>query len=246
MPEEINRIVTDSVSDLLFVSEPDGVKNLATEGHSPEHIHYVGNVMIDTLKRMLPVARESDILKRLELEPQEYGVVTFHRPANVDQPQTLTNIVDVLVATSARLPLVFPVHPRTQKRLSDFNLLARLEASPGIRLQEPLGYIDCLALTSHAKIIMTDSGGLQEEATVLGVPCLTMRPNTERPITVSRGTSTLVDNDPVRLSATIDSVLDGNYKTGQVPELWDGKAAERISAILCRDEENGRHGGKEK
>ena len=181
MPEEINRIVTDSLSDMLLVSEPAGIENLRREGHANGEVHLVGNIMIDTLMLQLPAARKLDVLGRLGLEPGAYGVVTLHRPSNVDQPETLGPLVDVLVEISQELKLVFPVHPRTKGRLEAFGLLAKMQAAPGIVQQPPLGYLEFLAMTSQAKVIVTDSGGLQEESTALGIPCLTMRENTERP-----------------------------------------------------------------
>lgn len=233
MPEEINRIVTDSISDCLFVSEPAGVTNLRREGRPQCQIHLVGNVMIDTLRRLLPVAKRLDTLARYGLRPGQYCVVTMHRPANVDSPETLAGLIDVLVRVSRQLPLVFPVHPRTKKRIEEFRLAARLERAPGVIQLPPQGYLDFLALLSQAKVIVTDSGGLQEESTALGVPCLTLRPNTERPITVETGSSTLVGNDPAKLRHCLEEVLTDRYKRGRCPELWDGKAAERMARILA-------------
>ena len=232
MPEEINRIVTDAVSDLLLVSEPAGVENLTREGHDARHVRLVGNLMIDTLHAFLPQARERNLLEQLGLRPTEYGVVTLHRPSNVDCKQTLSALLDVLVDISRRLPLVLPLHPRTKKRIQDFGLEAKITAATALRVTTPLGYLDFLSLTSQSRLVVTDSGGLQEETTALRIPCLTMRENTERPITVSDGTSTLVGNHPERLSAELQRVLDGSYKRGKVPELWDGKAAERICRAI--------------
>jgi UDP-N-acetylglucosamine 2-epimerase (non-hydrolysing) len=232
MPEEINRIVTDSISELLLVSDPAGIENLAREGHPAEHVHLVGNVMIDTLMHMLPQASELDGPGRLGLQPGEYGVVTLHRPANVDDPATLAGLVDVLVETSADIPLVFPVHPRTAERLTQAGLHDRFEQTSGVHLLLPLGYLDFLSLTSQARVIVTDSGGLQEESTVLGIPCLTMRPNTERPVTVEVGTSTLIGSDPDKLRQYLVEVLEGRYRQGRCPDLWDGQAAGRIAQLL--------------
>jgi UDP-N-acetylglucosamine 2-epimerase (non-hydrolysing) len=234
MPEEINRIVTDSVSDMLLVSEPAGMENLRREGHAEEQLHLVGNIMIDTLLWLLPKAQTRDTLDRFKLTRAEYGVVTLHRPSNVDHPQTLRSLVEVLVEAAGQLPLVFPVHPRTRNRLEQFELLERLRRARGMIITEPLGYLDFLALTSQARLIVTDSGGLQEESTALGIPCLTARANTERPITVSQGTSTLVGNDAARLRDGIAAVLAGQYKKGECPALWDGRAADRIAGILAR------------
>ena len=232
MPEEVNRIVTDSLADLLLVSEPDGVANLKQEGHDDDRIKLVGNVMIDTLLRLLPKAQSRDTLAERGLKSGEYGVVTMHRPANVDDRETLASLLDVLIEVADEVPLVFPVHPRTAARLDSFDLRERLERSP-IELIGPAGYLDFLAMTSQARLIVTDSGGLQEESTVLGVPCLTMRPNTERPITVEQGTSTLVANRADQLRAELGDVLAGRYKQGTVPELWDGHASERIATLLA-------------
>jgi UDP-N-acetylglucosamine 2-epimerase (non-hydrolysing) len=233
MPEEINRIVTDALADMLFVSEPAGIDNLCREGQPRAHVHLVGNVMIDTLLRLLPQARARDALTRYGLEPGAFGVVTLHRPANVDRPETLAALLDVLVDESRGLRLVFPVHPRTRHCIEHFGLAGRIDAAGGFVQVPPLGYLDCLALTSQAKVIVTDSGGLQEESTALGIPCLTVRPNTERPITVSEGTSTLVGNDPDQLRKAMHAVLAGSYKRGHCPALWDGRAAERIAKIVA-------------
>ena len=232
MPEEINRIVTDALADLLLVSEPAGMENLRNEGHPEGQLRLVGNVMIDTLKFMLPTARQCDTLSQLGVKPGQYAVVTLHRPANVDSAETLGPMLDVLVDVSRRLPVVFPIHPRTQERIKRFGLADKMQAARGVIQTDPLGYLEFLALTSQAKVIVTDSGGLQEESTVLGIPCLTARPNTERPITVDQGTSTLVGNDAEKLRTLLEAVLDGTYKQGTCPELWDGHAAERIARIL--------------
>ncbi len=232
MPEEINRIVTDGISDMLLVSEPEGVTNLKNEGHTDDEITLVGNVMIDTLLHQVEQAKKRPTLGELGVEKGGYGLVTLHRPSNVDQAETLGPLVDVLVEVSERLPIVFPVHPRTQARLESFGLYGRLESAPGIKLLGPLGYNDFLALSSQAKVIVTDSGGLQEESTALLIPCLTMRENTERPITVTEGTSTLCGSDANLLRECLNQVNDGTYKTGSCPELWDGKAAERIVDAL--------------
>jgi len=237
MPEEINRIVTDAVADMLFVSEPSGVENLRREGHSEEQIHLVGNVMIDTLLALLPRAREIGTPQRLGLSVGEYAVVTLHRPSNVDHAEALSGLLEVLAEVAAELPVVFPIHPRTRQRIETFGLGHLLDGqgsgSRRIWALPPLGYLEFLSLTSQAKVVITDSGGLQEESTALGIPCLTVRPNTERPITVSEGTSTLVGNDPVKLRCCLEDVLAGRYKTGKCPALWDGHAAERIGERLA-------------
>lgn len=233
MPEEINRIVTDSLCDMLLVSEPDGMKNLLHEGHSEDQLHLVGNVMIDTLLRLLPRAQESQTLAEHGLEPKKYGVVTLHRPANVDDPEILSGLIDVLIEISEQMTLLFPIHPRTQARLESFGLLERIQSADRIYCLPPLGYLDFLSLTSQAGVIVTDSGGLQEESTVLGVPCLTMRPNTERPITVDDGSSTLIGSNAEMLRKNLYDVLEGRYQSGSCPELWDGRASERIAKIIA-------------
>lgn len=233
MPEEINRIVTDAVSDMLLVSEPAGIENLRREGKPDEQLHLVGNVMIDTLMHLLPRARQSDVLTRYELEPANYGLVTLHRPANVDDRETLAALLDVLIDASTNLPLIFPIHPRTEKRIEEFGLRPSLEKAKNIKLAPPLGYLDFLALSSQARLIVTDSGGLQEESTVLGVPCLTLRPNTERPCTVNDGTSTLIGSDAQKLHESLKEVFEGRYKQGVAPKQWDGNAAQRIAKIIA-------------
>jgi len=232
MPEEINRIVTDAVADRLFVSEPAGVGNLLREGHAIDRVHLVGNVMIDTLQRMLPQAKSLDVAGRYGLPRCQYGVITIHRPANVDCPRTLARLIEVLIDVSSQIPFVFPVHPRTDRLLRQAGLRGRMEETPGIHLLPPAGYLDFLSLTSQARVVVTDSGGLQEESTALGIPCLTLRSNTERPVTVEMGTSTLVGSSAERLRHGLDDVLSGRYKQGQCPDLWDGHAAERIARLL--------------
>lgn len=233
MPEEINRIVTDSVSEILLVSEPSGMINLRQEGHPEDHLHLVGNVMIDTLLRLLPKAQSSDVLLRHGLEPGKYGVITLHRPSNVDNSKTLSALLRVLAEASAELPLAFAIHPRTQRRIAQFGLGNILDSARRVIQLPPLSYLDFLSLTSQSRLVVTDSGGLQEESTVLGIPCLTVRFNTERPVTVEKGTCILVGNVPDRLQRQLRSVLDGNYKQGSCPMLWDGRAAERIASILA-------------
>ncbi|MGI9517345.1 MAG: non-hydrolyzing UDP-N-acetylglucosamine 2-epimerase [Pirellulaceae bacterium] len=232
MPEEINRMLTDSICDMLLVSEPSGIANLNQEGHPDENIYLVGNVMIDTLLTQVERARSRNILNDLGLTPGTYGVVTLHRPSNVDHADVLGGLVEVLAEISTELPLVFPIHPRTVARLNEFGLYDSLNDQPNIHCLDPIGYLDFLCLTSQARVIVTDSGGLQEESTALGVPCLTMRENTERPVTVDEGTSTLIGSSAERLKTCLRQVIDGGYKTGQCPELWDGRAAERIAGIL--------------
>ena len=232
MPEEINRIVTDSICDLLLVSEPTGIANLKREGHSESEMRLVGNVMIDTLKTLLPKARDSRVWEEYGLKAKAYGIVTLHRPSNVDAPETLEGILRVLGRIAEHIDLVFPVHPRTAARIESFGLGRLLESAPRLRVLPPLGYTALLGLTAEARLVVSDSGGLQEETTALGVPCLTMRENTERPLTVEQGTSTLVGNDPQRLQSCFDDVMRGTYKKGRCPELWDGQAAGRIAEAL--------------
>jgi UDP-N-acetylglucosamine 2-epimerase (non-hydrolysing) len=232
MPEEINRIVTDSLADLLLCSEPAGVENLRREGRTGREIHLVGNVMIDTLLENVEKAQNRSILEELNLLPGGYGVVTLHRPANVDDPHQLRRLVRVLVEVSRQIPLVFAVHPRTARALEEAKLQCS-SADSQILMLGPQGYLDFLSLTSQAKLVMTDSGGLQEETTAIGIPCLTLRPNTERPITISEGTSTLVGSDVDQLRDGVEAILDGDYPNGRCPELWDGRAGQRIARILA-------------
>jgi len=235
MPEEINRLMTDAVADMLLVSEPDGAENLRAEGHPESRIHLVGNVMIDTLLSQLKAARSLDELEPLGISPDHYSVVTLHRPSNVDQRETLSSLVDVMIDLSTRLPVVFPIHPRTAAKLTEFGLMERLDRATHIHCLPSIGYREFLCFTSQAKVIVTDSGGLQEESTALGIPCLTMRANTERPITVTEGTSTLIGHNVAFLSEQLEAVLDGSYKQGDCPKLWDGKASERIVDVLAAE-----------
>jgi UDP-N-acetylglucosamine 2-epimerase (non-hydrolysing) len=228
MPEEINRIVTDRLADLLFTPSTDGDENLIREGVDRGRIHFVGNVMIDTLIRMLPAARKC-IPAGL---PERYALVTLHRPANVDDLDWLSSMLHTLGEIGEGMSVIFPVHPRTRQRLTEANL-DRLNGDR-LRLMEPLPYLGFLALQTRATVVITDSGGIQEETTFLGVPCLTVRENTERPVTISAGTNVLVGRSPDRIRAGVADVLAGNWRKGTVPELWDGCAAERIAAVLER------------
>lgn len=222
MPEEINRRVTDQLADLLFTPSDDGDANLMREGIAPERIHRVGNVMIDSLIRFLPVAKR--VRNGL---PARYALVTLHRPSNVDDADSLKSILGTLLEIQDLLGVIFPVHPRTRQRIAEFGV----DASR-LHLTEPLPYIQFLALQMHAAVVITDSGGIQEETTYLRVPCLTLRSNTERPITVTLGTNVLVGSDPGKLKAELLKVLEGKAKAGSVPPLWDGHAGERIADIL--------------
>ena len=232
MPEEINRLVTDTLGDLLLVSEPAGEENLRREGIDPGRVVYVGNVMIDTLVRELLAARALGVGERLGLGASGYAYVTLHRPSNVDDPARLARLVSLLGTLGARLPVAFPVHPRTRERLRAAGLEAALAGSAGVRLLEPLGYRESLGLMAGARIVLTDSGGVQEETSHLGVPCLTLRPNTERPVTVSMGTNTVVGEEIERAWPLVEDVLAGRYKAGQPIPGWDGRAAERVAASL--------------
>jgi UDP-N-acetylglucosamine 2-epimerase (non-hydrolysing) len=234
MPEEVNRIVTDRLADLLLTPSPDADANLLKEGVDPSRIHFVGNVMIDTLLASKARAEKLTTLGDLGLTPGNYAVCTLHRASNVDDPKVLGGLLSALAHVAERLPILFPVHPRTRKMLADQGLSGMLERAPGLRLVEPMGYLEFLALTSQARLILTDSGGLQEESTALGVPCLTLRENTERPITVEQGTNLVVGTDPVRISQEADRILDGLGKQGRVPALWDGRSAERIAELYER------------
>jgi UDP-N-acetylglucosamine 2-epimerase (non-hydrolysing) len=229
MPEEHNRVCIDHLADVLLTPSPDADANLAREGIPAARIHLVGNVMIDTLRHEQPRARRSTVLDTLGLTPKQYSVLTLHRPSNVDDKATLRALLSALAPVARERPMVFPVHPRTRTRISDFGL----ETPAGLRLVEPMGYLDFLRLTEDAALVLTDSGGLQEETTVLGVPCLTLRENTERPITVEQGTNTVVGLSADAILHHGHLALSGRGKTGRVPPLWDGHAAERIADALC-------------
>jgi UDP-N-acetylglucosamine 2-epimerase (non-hydrolysing) len=236
MPEEVNRVVTDAVSDFLFTPSRDADRNLLQEGVSLERIHFVGNIMIDSLLAHLPKTEGRDIVERLGFGRDQYAVLTLHRPSNVDAPEILAGIIDVLIDLSRELPIVWPLHPRSKKNLAELGLLRKLEAAAGLVLTEPLGYLDMLALNRHARMIITDSGGLQEEATVLGVPCITLRNNTERPVTVECGCNQVVGNEPGAIRASLLGALTKDRKTIRTPELWDGSTARRIVDVLKKFE----------
>jgi UDP-N-acetylglucosamine 2-epimerase (non-hydrolysing) len=231
MPEEVNRVVTDRLADYLLTPSPDADENLLKEGVARERIHCVGNVMIDSLLTALPRAKALPTLRAMALTERSYAVCTLHRPSNVDEPAKLGALLGALAIVARSAPVVFPVHPRTRKMIEDHHLV---RAEPGLRLVEPLGYLDFLALSSQAQLVMTDSGGLQEESTALGVPCLTLRDNTERPITVTVGTNTVIGTDPDRIVAEALAVLEGRGKRGRSPELWDGCAGRRIAEVYER------------
>ncbi|MBI3182710.1 MAG: UDP-N-acetylglucosamine 2-epimerase (non-hydrolyzing) [Myxococcales bacterium] len=234
MPEEINRVVTDRLAELLLTPSPDADDNLLREGVEKSRIFRVGNVMIDSLLSARAKAQALPVLGRMRLSPRSYAVCTLHRPSNVDQPEVFPGILRALGAVSQRLPVVFPVHPRTRRMIAKHRLEPLLSSHPSLRLVEPMGYLEFLCLTSQSKLVITDSGGLQEESTALGIPCLTVRENTERPITVSEGTNLVVGTDPARILAEAERILEGRGKQGRVPELWDGRASERIAEVYER------------
>jgi UDP-N-acetylglucosamine 2-epimerase (non-hydrolysing) len=225
MPEEINRIVTDRLSDILFTPSEDGDANLLHEGVPKERIHFVGNVMIDSLIQLLPAAKKCPV----NGFPERFALVTLHRPANVDDVESLRAILDSLTKVSKELNIIFPVHPRTRQRVAEFGI-----DSKNIRLLDPMPYIEFLALQTRAAVVITDSGGIQEETTYLGIPCLTLRPNTERPITITLGTNVLVGDDRGSLTAELGKIMEGKQKKGVIPPLWDGYAGDRIADILQR------------
>jgi len=223
MPEEVNRIVTDQLADVLFTPSEDGDKNLLLEGVAPEKIHRVGNVMIDSLVRLLPAAIQCP----MNGLPDRFALVTLHRPSNVDDSETLKSILESLLTVNEQLDVVFPVHPRTRTRIAQFGI-----GIDKLHLLEPVPYIEFLALQRRAMVVITDSGGIQEETTYLQVPCLTVRSNTERPITVTMGTNILVGQDSRKLAFELSAILEGRAKRGSVPPLWDGKAGDRIADVL--------------
>lgn len=235
MPEEINRLLTDQVADLLFTPSAEADKNLIAEGIPADRIRLVGNVMIDSLLKHLPRSNKSRIREELGLNEQEYAVVTLHRPSNVDATDTLAHILGALETIGQRLPVLFPVHPRTGKTIAELVIAKRLAETRSVRLIEPLGYIDFLRLYSGARLVLTDSGGIQEETTVLGIPCLTLRDNTERPITVDLGTNKIVGTDPENIVREAMAVLDHESPTAHsILPLWDGKTADRILDALVQ------------
>jgi UDP-N-acetylglucosamine 2-epimerase (non-hydrolysing) len=227
MPEEINRMVTDRLADYLFTPSKDGDENLIKEGTDPGKIHLVGNVMIDTLVRLLPRTESLNVLEKMGIAAEKYALVTLHRPSNVDSLDELRKILAALNDIARRIPVIFPVHPRTR------NMMRGLEIGKGLQVVEPIGYLEFLSLQRKATVVITDSGGIQEETTYLGVPCLTVRENTERPVTVEIGSNILVGHDMDRLRSEVDLILSGRGKSGGIPPLWDGAAGSRISALLA-------------
>jgi len=233
MPEEINRVVTDRLSDLLFLPSRDAAANLEAEGIPADRMHFVGNVMIDTLCWALPQALLLDAPARFDVEGRPYAVVTLHRPTNVDDPAVLRELLEALTRLAGRVPVLFPVHPRTRARIL---ALRRPPTDRGLRLIEPVGYLDMLSLVANAGLVVTDSGGLQEETSFLGVPCLTVRPNTERPITCTHGTNRLVQPQRDAILAAAERALGRRSPARPVIERWDGQAAERIAQVVCDGE----------
>jgi len=232
MPEEINRLVTDSIADYLLPPSDDAVENLLAEGHSADTIRLVGNVMIDTLMMQQSGIRQSAILETLGLKEREFVTVTLHRPSNVDDPETFKRILEALQKIQKQIRIIFPVHPRTRKMISDMRLNRNISAMNNLTICEPLGYYDFGKLVSGSKFVMTDSGGIQEETTVYGIPCITLRENTERPITISEGTNELAGSDSAKIIEYADRILAGNWKKGTIPQLWDGKTAGRIIEFI--------------
>ncbi len=233
MPEEINRLLTDAISDYLFVSEKSGLKNLGNEGVSEDKIYFVGNVMIDSLIHYLSKAEKSPVLKDYSLNPSEYILVTLHRPSNVDSKDFLKDLIALFEKLAEKRKIIFPVHPRTKKNLEDSGYINNI--SKNIILTEPIGYIDFLALTKNSGLIITDSGGIQEESTYLGIQCITVRNNTERPITVEVGTNHLIGTDLNSVEKCALDILSGKIKEGKIPEMWDGRTSERIVKYLLTD-----------
>jgi UDP-N-acetylglucosamine 2-epimerase (non-hydrolysing) len=230
MPEEINRLVTDALADLLWTPSPDADENLRLEGVPADKVERVGNIMIDSLEMVRPAIEANRYLGSLGLRTGDYGVMTLHRPSNVDDSIRLSEVCEVIVQIGRRLPMIFPVHPRTRQRLVNFGLWDRLAAEPGIHLIEPVGYVDFMSLVFNTRFVLTDSGGVQEETTYLRIPCLTLRESTERPVTVTEGTNRLIKLDGVLTS--VEKILSGDWTQGRVPDRWDGMTAGRVVASL--------------
>ncbi|HUN82141.1 MAG TPA: UDP-N-acetylglucosamine 2-epimerase (non-hydrolyzing), partial [Phycisphaerae bacterium] len=232
MPEEINRLLTDAISDLLLVSEPSGVENLKREGAADSKVHLVGNVMIDTLLKHRARADRSTVLADFGLQPKKYAVVTLHRPSNVDDPKTMGGILDAFAVISKDMPIIFPMHPRTRKNLATMGLEKCATAISALKTPEPLGYLDFLKLTADSALVLTDSGGVQEETTILGVPCLTLRENTERPATITFGTNRLTGSHPDAILKAYREQMSAKHDPNKRPPMWDGKAGERIAQVF--------------
>ncbi|MBI2653376.1 UDP-N-acetylglucosamine 2-epimerase (non-hydrolyzing) [Candidatus Woesearchaeota archaeon] len=236
MPEEINRMLTDAISDFLFTTEESGNRNLLNEGITKDKIFFVGNVMIDTLLKHREKASKSKILQNLRLKKKQYCVLTLHRPSNVDNKKDFENIISMLEEIQQKIKVIFSVHPRTRKNIQAFNLNQKIKSMKNLILTEPLGYLDFLWLMSNSNFVLTDSGGIQEETTVLGVPCITLRSNTERPVTIKQGSNLLVSTNKEKVIQKAMQITDGKIKINKkIPELWDGKAAERIVKTLLQN-----------
>ena len=233
MPEEINRIVTDSICDILLTPSDDGDENLMNEGVNESKIHMVGNVMIDSLLNNLDVAKNLDVLTKYGIS-KDYVLVTLHRPSNVDEKPVFSDIISALEELSGDVEFVFPMHPRTKKMAEKFQLYGRIKSISGMKITEPAGYLEFISLMSKSKLVLTDSGGLQEETTALGIPCLTIRENTERPVTITQGTNQLVGTDRERIVQSGKEALQGHGKAGQIPKFWDGKTSARIVDVLLQ------------
>ena len=232
MPEEINRVVTDALSDIHLVSEKSGVENLLREGAGKKSIHLVGSVMIDPLVSKMKLIDKSKIIRRIGLKPREYAVLTLHRPSNVDSAETLDEIYNILAALCDKIRLVYPIHPRTKISMKSHGVLDKFSQLSSLQMMEPLGYIDFLKLVKESRFVLTDSGSIQEETTFLHIPCLTMRENTERPSTVEIGTNKLVGRDKVTILKAVDCILNGKWRQGRVPKYWDGCTTERIIQVI--------------
>jgi len=236
MPEEINRMLADRISDILFTTEESGNSNLLSEGISKNRIFFVGNVMIDALLAHKQRAEGSRILQKLKLAKHEYCVLTLHRPSNVDTEEGIKKILSIINEIQNKIKVIFPMHPRTKKNLELFGISSNIKNMEGLIITEPLGYLDFVCLMSNSKFVMTDSGGIQEETTVLGIPCITLRENTERPVTVKQGTNLLVSTNKSKAVEKAFEIINNKIKiSNKIPELWDGKAAERIADILLKD-----------
>ncbi len=240
MPEEINRVLTDQMASLLFTTERSANDNLVREGISEDKIHFVGNVMIDTLLRHKKRAMALKVLGNYGLRPKDHALLTMHRPSNVDEPSILAGLLQGVGEVQRHIPIVFPAHPRTVKKMWQYGFEEKLEPMSNLTITEPLPYLEFLNLMANARVVLTDSGGIQEETTILGVPCLTLRQNTERPVTVTQGTNTVVGVDPQKIIDECSLILRNGGKKGKIPELWDGRAARRIVDILNSFAEEGR------
>ncbi len=232
MPEEINRVLTDQISDFLLIPSKDAIKNLTREGIDRKKVHFVGNIMIDSLKLMKPQWDPLQFWKKLNQTKKNYFLLTLHRPSNVDQKKTLSHFLDILNQIQKQIPVVFPIHPRTEQTLKKFSLLKKIQSFKNVSMIKPSGYLETISLLSGAKGILTDSGGMQEESTILGVPCLTLRENTERPITVRQGTSEIVGLDKKKILSLTNKICANKWKKRTIPPLWDGKTAKRILKIF--------------